>query len=66
MSDPKLPFDSRLMHHEGASTIAKNFDLRNLPCDFYANAYPVYDLLRATDPVRLMADGSFFLTRQAD
>ena len=57
MSDPKLPFDSRLMHHEGASTIAKNFDLRYLLCDFYANPYPVYDVLSATDPVHLIPDG---------
>ena len=54
------------MLHERASTIAKNFDLRNLPPDFYTNPYPVYDVLRGTDPVRLMPDGSYFLTRHAD
>ena len=54
------------MLHERASTIAKNFDLRNLPPDFYANPYPVYDVLRETSPIRLMPDGSYFLTRHAD
>ncbi len=46
--------------------IAASFDLRALPPDFYANPYPVYALLRETAPVRLMPDGSYFLTRYAD
>ena len=66
MPDPKLPLDSLVMLRERASTIAKNFDLRNLPPDFYANPYPVYDVLREQSPVRLMPDGSYFLTRHAD
>ena len=66
MPDPKLPLDSFVMLGERASTIAKNFDLRNLPPDFYANPYPVYDVLREQSPVRLMPDGSYFLTRHAD
>ena len=49
-----------------AQEIAARFDLRALPADFYANPYPVYDLLRATEPVRRMPDGSYFLTRYAD
>ncbi len=49
-----------------AQDIAATFDLRALPPDFYANPYPVYDLLRETSPVRLMPDGSYFLTRHAD
>ena len=49
-----------------AQDIAATFDLRALPPDFYANPYPVYDMLRATSPVRLMPDGSYFLTRHAD
>ncbi len=54
------------MSAERARHIASTFDLRALPADFYANPYPVYDLLRAADPVRLMPDGSWFLTRYAD
>lgn len=49
-----------------AHEIAATFDLRALPPDFYANPYPVYDVLRETSPVRLMPDGSYFLTRHAD
>ncbi|MCP5280048.1 MAG: cytochrome P450 [Rhodoferax sp.] len=49
-----------------AQEIASGFDLRALPADFYADPYPVYDLLREHDPVRRMPDGSWFLTRYAD
>ncbi len=46
--------------------IAASFDLRALPADFYANPYPVYALLRETEPVKRMPDGSYFLTRYVD
>jgi len=49
-----------------AQEIATTFDLRALPSDFYANPYPVYDVLREQSPVHLMPDGSYFLTRHAD
>ncbi len=49
-----------------AEEIAASFDLRALPPDFHANPYPVYRVLRETQPVRLMPDGSYFLTRYAD
>ena len=49
-----------------AQEIAASFDLRNLPPDFYANPYPVYDVLREREPVKSMPDGSYFLTRHAD
>jgi hypothetical protein len=51
---------------ERAREIAAGFDLRALPRDFYENPYPVYSLLRQTQPVRRMPDGSYFLTRYAD
>jgi cytochrome P450 len=54
------------MTRERAGEIAASFDLRALPPDFYANPYPVYRVLRETEPVRHMPDGSFFLTRHAD
>ena len=54
------------MSVERARQIAASFDLRDLPADFYANPYPVYALLRETEPVRRMPDGSYFLTRYAD
>jgi cytochrome P450 len=46
--------------------IAASFDLRQLPADFLANPYPVYALLRESEPVKRMPDGSYFLTRYAD
>ena len=49
-----------------AGEIASSFDLRALPADFYANPYTVYRVLRETQPLRAMPDGSFFLTRYAD
>jgi cytochrome P450 len=49
-----------------AREIAAHFDLRALPADFLANPYPVYALLRETEPVRRMPDGSYFVTRHAD
>ena len=54
------------MAPERARVIAAAFDLRALPDDFYANPYPVFDLLRAREPVRQMPDGSWFLTRYED
>jgi cytochrome P450 len=54
------------MSHERAREIAASFDLRALPADFLANPYPVYVVLRETEPVRRMPDGSLFLTRHAD
>ncbi len=49
-----------------ARQIASSFDLRALPAEFLANPYPVYAALRENDPVRLMPDGSYLLTRHAD
>jgi cytochrome P450 len=54
------------MTPERAQAIASQFDLRDLPADFYANPYPVYAALRSTQPVRLMPDGSYLLTRYTD
>jgi cytochrome P450 len=54
------------MTPDRARDIAAAFDLRALPPDFYANPYPVYAHLRATEPVKRMPDGSYFLTRYAD
>ncbi len=61
-----VPLITPTMSTERAAQIAASFDLRELPADFYANPYPVYALLRETEPVRRMPDGSWFLTRYAD
>ncbi len=44
----------------------EDFDLRALPPSFYADPYPTYHALRSAEPIRRMADGSFFLTRYDD
>lgn len=49
-----------------ARRIAQDFDLKNLPEDFYENPYPTYHALRTFDPVHLNPDGSYFLTRYDD
>ena len=54
------------MFERRAKDIAASFDLRALPPDFYANPYPVYDVLRGSSPIHHMPDGSYFLTRHAD
>jgi len=54
------------MREHRAQEIAAAFDLRALPPDFYANPYPVYDVLRGSSPIHRMPDGSYFLTRHAD
>ncbi|HEX3498521.1 MAG TPA: cytochrome P450, partial [Stellaceae bacterium] len=47
-------------------SMGEQFDLRRLDDDFYADPYPVYAALRRSDPVKLMPDGSYFLTRHRD
>lgn len=54
------------MTPQRAVEIARSFDLRALPPDFYANPYPVYARLREAEPVKRLPDGSVFLTRYAD
>ena len=49
-----------------AATLARDFDLRHLSPEFYANPYPVYHALRTYEPVKRMPDGSLFLTRFRD
>ena len=49
---------------DGAALAA--FDLAALPAGFTDDPYAWYRALRERDPVRLMPDGSLFLTRHAD
>jgi cytochrome P450 len=51
---------------ERAAAIARSFDLRALPAEFYDNPFPFYHALREADPVREMPDGSYLLTRYDD
>ncbi|MGF6982096.1 cytochrome P450 [Paraburkholderia atlantica] len=49
-----------------ASSLARDFDLRQLSPAFYADPYPIYRALRTYEPIRRMPDGSLFLTRFRD
>lgn len=42
------------------------FDLRDLPADFYEDPFPYYSRLQCASPVKRMPDGSYFLTRYSD
>ncbi|HEY1614205.1 MAG TPA: cytochrome P450 [Rhizomicrobium sp.] len=46
--------------------LARDFDLTNLPEDFYDNPYRTYRALRECEPVKRLPDGSIFLTRYDD
>lgn len=46
--------------------LAESFDLRRLDRTFLDDPYPTYHALRRHDPVRRLADGSYFLTRYDD
>jgi cytochrome P450 len=49
-----------------ARELAKSFDLEKLTAEFYADPYPTYRALREHEPVKLMPNGSYFLTRYDD
>src|SRR6202158_3223475 len=49
-----------------APELAANFDLEKLTAEFYADPYPTYRALREHEPVKLMPNGSYFLTRYDD
>ena len=51
---------------ENPRTVAEQFDLQQLPPGFHDNPYPVYLALREHVPIKLMPDGSYFLTRYDD
>ena len=54
------------MDQQDRANIAANFSLQNLGADFIANPYPVYQALRENEPIKLMPNGSYFLTRYDD
>jgi cytochrome P450 len=51
---------------DAARAIAASFTLANLPPDFYRDPFSYYHALREHEPVKLMPDGSYFLTRYDD
>jgi hypothetical protein len=51
---------------EGARALAQSFDIKRIDATFLADPFPTYHALREHDPVHLMPDGSYFLTRYDD
>jgi cytochrome P450 len=49
-----------------ARELARSFDLEKLTPEFYADPYPTYRALREHEPVKLMPNGAYFLTRYDD
>jgi len=49
-----------------ARELSASFDLERLTPEFYLNPYPTYHALRENEPVKLMPNGSRFLTRYDD
>jgi hypothetical protein len=49
-----------------ARGLAASFDLERLTPEFYVNPYPTYRALRENEPVKLMPNGAYFLTRYDD
>ena len=56
----------RLLASADAEAMARSFDLMHLPDGFVDDPYPIYHALRMHAPVRIMPDGSVFLTRHED
>jgi hypothetical protein len=46
--------------------LAREFDLRRLPPDFYENPFPYYAALRQHEPVKQLPGGGYLLTRYGD
>src|SRR5262245_55149050 len=48
-----------------AASDVRDFDLRSLPADYYANPYPYYHALRDRSPVHRLPDAGYFLSSYA-
>jgi cytochrome P450 len=49
-----------------ARELAASFNIEKLTPEFYANPYPTYRALREHEPVKLLPNGCYFLTRYDD
>ncbi|MGA7809664.1 cytochrome P450 [Bradyrhizobium sp.] len=52
--------------HADARELVAGFDLEKLTPEFYLDPYPTYRALRENEPVKLLPNGSYFLTRYDD
>lgn len=66
MTPSPRPACPRLADPAKAAHVARAFDLRRIGPEFIENPYPVYNALRAHNPVAPIGPGSFFLARYAD
>jgi cytochrome P450 len=64
-ADIAMRSEAAVVAAAGRSDVA-GFDLRNLSRDFLDDPYPTYRVLRESDPVHRLPDGSYFLTRYDD
>jgi len=60
-----MRYDRRMPAFD-AARVAREFQLSSLPPTFHDDPYPVYRALREQDPVRVLDNGSVFLTRFDD
>ena len=51
---------------ESARALAENFDIKRIDPAFLTDPFQTYRALREHDPVHLMPDGSYFLSRYED
>ena len=51
---------------ESQKQFAQNFDLKNLPTNFFENPYPYYDALLKYAPILKLPDGGYFLSSYKD
>jgi len=63
---PVQPNSSNTASVDKYLAIAESFNLQQLPAGFHENPYPIYRALREHAPIKLMPDGSYFLTRYDD
>jgi cytochrome P450 len=55
-----------MMTPSNAPELARDFDLKNLPAEFYDDPFRYYRALREHAPVKPLPDGSWLYTRYAD
>jgi cytochrome P450 len=63
---PVQPNSSNTASVDKYLAIAESFNLQQLPAGFHEDPYPIYRALREHVPIKLMPDGSYFLTRYDD
>jgi cytochrome P450 len=63
---PAMPPRPPRFDPQAAGAVARTFDLKRLPADFFDDPFVYYRALRDHDPVHRMPDGAYLLTRYGD